>query len=137
MKTPSKRTLSEQKQEEFENFISWFEIPASNFDRAVKFYNNIYQIELETNNMNDYSMAFFPAQNGIGGAIICGEGAIPNDKGPLIYLNGGNNLEKVLSRVEAAGGRILMPKQMINKEAGCFALFIDSEGNKLALHSKL
>jgi len=117
------------------SFISWFEIPALNFERAVNFYNYIYQITMETNFMNGYSMAFFPGESEISGAIIFGEGSVPSDKGLLIYLNGGNDLDLVLNRIEPAGGRVLMPKQIINETAGYFALFIDSEGNKMALHS--
>lgn len=117
------------------NFISWFEIPAANFERAVKFYNRIFQIQLETDQMNGYSMAFFPAGTGIGGAIICGEGSEPSQKGTLLYLNGGDNLEDVLSKVEDAGGKVILNKQKINEENGYFALFIDSEGNRMALHS--
>ena len=86
--------------------------------------------------MGGYSMAYFPTTSGIGGAIISGEGSVPCDKGPLLYLNGGNDLGLVLSRVSDAGGRVLMQKQLINEESGYFALFIDSEGNRLALHSK-
>ncbi len=86
--------------------------------------------------MNGYSMAFFPAEKGIGGAIISGEGAEPSEKGCLLYLNGGDDLNHVLNRVEKAGGRVLLSKQEINEEHGHFALFIDSEGNKMALHSK-
>jgi predicted enzyme related to lactoylglutathione lyase len=118
------------------SFISWFEIPALNFERAVNFYNTIYQINMETNFMNGYSMAFFPGDHEIGGAIIFGEGATPSDRGLLIYLNGGDDLDLVLNRIEGAGGRILLPKQKINDTSGHFALFIDSEGNKMALHSK-
>lgn len=117
------------------SFISWFEIPAMNFERAVEFYNTIYKIKMETNSMNGYSMAFFPGENEVGGAIIAGEGSEPSDKGPLLYLNGGSDLNLVLERVEQAGGRVLLTKQKINDEAGHFALFIDSEGNKMALHS--
>jgi predicted enzyme related to lactoylglutathione lyase len=131
MKSPQNKLT-----EDIENYIAWFEIPATNFERAVNFYNTIFQIRLATNKMNGYSMAYFPSKEGAGGAIICGEGSFPSDTGPLIYLNGGEDLNNVLSRVEAAGGRILMQKQRINADAGCFALFIDSEGNKLALHSK-
>ena len=119
-----------------ESFISWFEIPALNFDRAVNFYNAIFQIQMQTNYMNGYSMAFFPGKKEVSGAIICGEGAVPSDKGLLIYLNGGDDLEPVLNRIECAGGRVLLAKQRINESAGCFALFVDSEGNKMALHSK-
>lgn len=117
------------------NFINWFEIPATNFNRAVAFYNTIFSIELETDNMNDYSMAFFPAKGGVGGAIICGEGSIPHQNGSLLYLNGGDDLNEVLSKVEVAGGKVILQKQKINDENGYFALFIDSEGNKMALHS--
>jgi hypothetical protein len=70
----------------------------------------------------------------VGGALIAGPGCIPNDTGILIYLNAGNDLDGVLGRVELAGGRVIMPKTLISESAGSFALFIDSEGNRLALH---
>ena len=135
MKSPQKVPLVKSKRIE-DNYITWFEIPALNFERAVNFYNNIYQFKMETNEMNGYSMAFFPAVSGVGGAIICGEGSQPSDKGTLMYLNGGEDLNNVLNRVESSGGRVLLAKQQINKDNGFFALFIDSEGNKMALHSK-
>ncbi len=118
------------------DYVSWFEIPAVNFAQAVNFYNKIYQINMETNVTETHSMAFFPIKNGIGGAIVAGLGSLPSDKGPLLYLNGGNDLNDVLSLVEEAGGRVVMPKTLISEDAGYFAIFLDSEGNKLALHSK-
>ncbi|MFT5667876.1 MAG: putative enzyme related to lactoylglutathione lyase [Vicingaceae bacterium] len=135
MKTPQKIPSTKKTKIE-DNYITWFEIPAVNFDRAVNFYNSIYQFQMETNTMNGYSMGFFPTVAGIGGAIICGEGSEPSDKGTLMYLNGGKDLNDVLRRVESAGGRVLLAKQKINEDNGYFALFIDSEGNKMALHSK-
>lgn len=120
----------------FRDYVSWFEIPAVNFQQAVDFYNHIYGIEMEKNFDGNYAMAFFPANEGIGGAVVAGPGSTPSDSGPLIYLNGGNDLNLVLKKVEKAGGRIIMPKTLISEEAGYFAIFIDSEGNKLALHSK-
>jgi predicted enzyme related to lactoylglutathione lyase len=133
MKTPAPKA---KKKEVYKNFINWFEIPATHFERAVDFYQNIYNITFETHQVDGYQMAYFPAEEGVGGAIICGEGSIPADKGPLLYLNGGDDLDQILNRVPKAGGRILMQKQIISEEAGCFALFIDTEGNKMALHSK-
>lgn len=133
MKSPAKRTTPKA---EYKNFVSWFEIPAVNFERAVKFYEDIYGIQLESHEGKGFKMAYFPAQGGIGGAIICGEGSVPSDTGSLIYLNGGDDLQLILDRIPHAGGRILLEKQTISEEAGCFALFIDSEGNKMALHSK-
>jgi uncharacterized protein len=80
--------------------------------------------------------AFFPAdlQNGIGGCIVHAEGYEPSVKGALIYLNGGDDLSTPLSQVEAAGGKILLPKTAIGQH-GFMAHFVDTEGNKLALHS--
>ena len=131
--------VSSKKQREakpFKDYISWFEIPAVNFQQAVDFYSHIYGIELEQNLDGNYAMAFFPANKGIGGAIVKGPGSTPSDTGPLLYLNGGKDLNLILEKVEEAGGRIVMPKTLINEESGYFAIFIDSEGNKLALHSK-
>ena len=125
-----------RKSTKLRHYISWFEIPALNLDKAVAFYNFIYGIEMEATKSNGYSMAFFPADNGIGGAIVEGEGSMPGEAGPLIYLNAGNDLAPVLGRIEEAGGHVIMGKTLISKEAGYFALFIDTEGNKLALHSK-
>jgi predicted enzyme related to lactoylglutathione lyase len=125
-----------KKPNQLTDFVSWFEIPAINFEQAVGFYNHIYGIQMETTSSNQHTMAFFPSNGGIGGAVVSGPGSSPCDNGPLVYLNGGDDLNNVLSKVEEAGGRIIMTKTLISKEDGFFAIFIDSEGNKLALHSK-
>lgn len=117
------------------NYVSWFEIPAVNFEQAVSFYNRIYGIDMETINTSEHTMAFFPNRGGVCGAIICGPGSVPNENGPLVYLNGGEDLNRVLGKVEEAGGRVVMQKTLISEEAGFFAIFLDCEGNKLALHS--
>ena len=118
------------------DYVSWFEIPAVDFHQAVHFYNQIFGIEMVQNITDVNAMAFFPVTNGIGGAVISGPGSVPSDTGPLIYLNGGKDLSDVLNKVEEAGGRIVMPKTPIGEDAGYFAIFIDCQGNKLALHSK-
>jgi predicted enzyme related to lactoylglutathione lyase len=125
-----------KKQETIKDYVSWFEIPAIDFQQAVNFYNHIYGIEMQQNITDVNSMAFFPVTTGIGGALIAGPGSVPSDTGPLIYLNGGKDLNNVLNKVEEVGGRIVMPKTLISKESGYFAIFIDSQGNKLALYSK-
>lgn len=129
--TSVKKTTKKMK-----HFINWFEIPALNFQRAVAFYNHIYAFEMQTSETPSYAMAFFPAENGIGGAVVAGEGCVPSEVGPLIYLNSGKDLSPVLNRIEDAGGRVVLSKTLINEDEGYFALFIDSEGNRLALHSK-
>jgi predicted enzyme related to lactoylglutathione lyase len=117
--------------------INWFEIPAKNFDRAVKFYSTILGVTMEKTNMMGFDMGFFPGQQGdVSGAVVCGEGYVPSDKGMLVYLNGGDDLNNVLSKVEAAGGKVAVPKTKITDEIGYFAIFMDTEGNKAALHSQ-
>jgi uncharacterized protein len=120
----------------FKNFVTWFEIPAYNHYRSVAFFNYIYGIEIVSVELNGFYMGFFPAESGIGGAIVTGNGCVPSEIGPLIYLNGGTDLNLVLSKVNEAGGRVLTEKTFLSDTAGYFALFIDSEGNRLALHSK-
>ena len=109
MKTSVKHAPRE-KPLNLKHYINWFEIPAYNFDRAVSFFNHIYNIKMDSTELNGYAMAFFPAKNGIGGAVVVGEGCTPNSSGPLLYLNGGKDLNVVLAKVEAAGGRIIMGK---------------------------
>lgn len=117
------------------NAINWFELPANNFDRAVSFYSQVLNAEMQHMDMEGIKMAFFPSdENGVGGAVTHGNGAEPNENGALVYLNGGENLDTPLSRVEAAGGQVVMPKTSIG-ENGFYAVFKDTEGNKVALHS--
>lgn len=116
------------------NWVSWFEIPATDFDRAVKFYETIFDIELQAMDMPGIRMGMFSAEGG-GGAVVMGEGCVPSTSGPLVYLNGGDDLSVALGKVEAAGGSVVVPKTDIGGDMGYFAVFIDTEGNKVALHS--
>ncbi len=125
-----------KKIEERKGYVSWFEIPAIDFRQAVDFYQHIFGVTLQENRTDANAMALFPTTTGVGGAVIAGPGSVPSDTGPLIYLNGGNDLSEVLDKVEEAGGRIIMQKTLISEDSGYFAIFIDSQGNKLALYSK-
>ena len=118
------------------NALNWFEIPASDFERAKKFYNTIFEFELQTDMApgEGFEMGVFPVQEGVSGAIIQGEGYTPSTEGSLVYLSAGDDLNDVLGRVEAAGGQVIMPKTSIG-ENGYVAYFRDSEGNRLGLHS--
>ncbi len=129
-------SVTKRKTKHKKDFVSWFEIPSLNFQQSVSFYNFIFDIEMEQNVTDSNSMAFFPVENGIGGAVIAGIGSVPSDSGPLIYLNAGDDLNDVLNKVEPAGGRVIMKKTLISESDGYFAIFIDCQGNKLALHSK-
>ena len=116
--------------------VNWFEIPANDFNRAVKFYSTILNIELPVSDINGTKMAFFSSEPlEVSGVIISGDGAEPSTKGILLYLNGGDDLAVPLSKIEGAGGTVVLPKTKISDDIGCYAIFIDSEGNRLALHS--
>jgi predicted enzyme related to lactoylglutathione lyase len=117
--------------------ISWFDLPARDIDRATKFYNAIFQINMVPEQGMDGMNAMFPYEppHGIGGHITTSTFYTPSETaGPLIYLNAGEDLSPVLERVEAAGGKVLVPKTSIG-EHGAIAVFIDSEGNRVGLHS--
>lgn len=116
--------------------INWFEIPAQNIGRATNFYNAILGLQLSEVDMFGTKMAFFPTDgSNVSGAIVQGDDYAPSSAGSLLYLNGGSDLQNVLSKVEGAGGQVIVPKTQISPEMGHFAMFIDTEGNKMALHS--
>lgn len=121
------------------NAINWFELPAKNFSRAKKFYSTILGAEINDMPMpgtTKYGLFPYDQQNGgVGGVIVTGEGYEPSSTGSLVYLNIDEDLSKPLSKVEAAGGKIVLPKTSIG-EHGFIAHFIDSEGNKVAFHSR-
>lgn len=120
------------------NAINWFEIPASDFDRAVAFYSEILGAPLQVGEMMGVQMGMLPYEQGkeIGGAICAGEGYVPSENGPKVYLNGGDDLSNVLRRVDGAGGKVVMPKTKISDEIGFFGIFMDTEGNQIFLHSQ-
>ena len=124
----------------FKNAISWFEIPTHDLDRAQKFYETIFGITLVPLDLQNLKMRMFPIEDpmsGVGGALCYNKEFYkpsPTD-GPLLYLNGNPDVQNVLDKVEAAGGKILVPKTQISPEYGYMAVIIDTEGNRIALHS--
>lgn len=116
--------------------LSWFEIPVSDFHRARLFYEEILQIAVERVEVAGSTMGIFSVeQNIIGGAIILDSDNSPSKNGTIVYLDGGNDLSAILGRVEPAGGSIEVSKTDIGNNLGFFAHFIDSEGNRVGLHS--
>jgi predicted enzyme related to lactoylglutathione lyase len=124
----------------FKNAISWFEIPTTDIDRAAKFYETIFGISLIPMDLQNLKMRMFPIEDqmtGIGGALIYNKDFYKpsSTDGPLIYLNGNPDVQNILDKIEAAGGKILVPKTQISPEYGHMAVFTDTEGNRIALHS--
>jgi uncharacterized protein len=122
------------------NAISWFEIPSKDLDRATKFYETIFGVQLIPLDVAQIRMRMFPVDDpmtAIGGAVVHAEGFYKpsKKKGPLIYLNANPDVQHVLDRIESAGGTVVVPKTLISAEHGYMAVFIDTEGNRIALHS--
>jgi uncharacterized protein len=122
------------------NAISWFEIPATDLARAAKFYETIFSTTLVPMDMPNIKMRMFPItdiQNGVGGAVVDSGGFHKPSAtdGPLIYLNANPDVQNILSKVEAAGGRIVVPKTEITPDTGYMAVIFDTEGNRIGLHS--
>lgn len=122
------------------NAISWFEIPATDLPRAQKFYETIFNVQLIPMDMENIKMRMFPLDDmmtQVGGAVVDSGGFHKPSatEGPLIYLNGNPDVQQILDRVEAAGGKIMVPKTQISPEYGYMAVIIDTEGNRIGLHS--
>jgi uncharacterized protein len=116
--------------------LNWFEIPVLDFARARAFYETVLGRKIEPMTMGPTTMGFLATDpDAVGGAIVQGEGGVPSTQGTIVYLNGGDDLAPMLSRVVQAGGSIAVPKTEIGNHFGFFAHFIDSEGNKVGLHS--
>ena len=123
-----------------DNAISWFEIGSTDLDRATKFYETIFGISLAPMDLPNIKMRMFPIDDmmkGIGGAVVDSGGFHKPSAtdGPLIYLNGNPDVQNILDKVEAAGGKIMVPKTEISPEYGFMAVIIDTEGNRIGLHS--
>lgn len=119
------------------NTINWFEIPVKDFNRAKAFYETLLGEAVQEMPHPQFKYGMLPCEmqnGGIGGGLVEGEGFEPSMTGSLIYLNGGDDLSIPLSKVEAAGGKILLPKTSLGPN-GFMAHFVDTEGNKMALHS--
>lgn len=120
--------------------ISWFEIPATDLGRATKFYEAIFGVSLTPMDLPNIKMRMFPVEDqmtDIGGAVVDSGGFHKPSAtdGPLIYLNGNPDVQKVLDKVEKAGGSIMVPKTEISPEYGFMAVIVDTEGNRIGLHS--
>jgi uncharacterized protein len=124
---------------ELSNALNWFEIPVENFGRAKKFYEALFQYEMPENQMGPARMGFFLydfKEGKVGGAIVYRPGFhVPSATGCLIYLNAQPDLQPILDRVEPAGGKLLLPKTQISPQLGYQAFILDTEGNRVALHS--
>lgn len=121
------------------NPINWFEIPVTDIDRAKSFYEEVFQTNIQLVDLDGTKMAFFAGdvqKPGATGALILHESYTPSHAGTLVYFSCAD-LKVQLSRVAAAGGKVLQEKTMISPEHGFMGIMEDTEGNRVALHSEV
>ncbi|MBR9998203.1 MAG: VOC family protein [Cyclobacteriaceae bacterium] len=124
------------------NILGWFEIPVSDMDRAIKFYESVLEIKFQRYKMDALDMALFPWKEntpGAPGSLVFHKDfyAPSEDRGVLIYLTSpSGDLNKDLAAIEKAGGKVVVPSKLISEDNGYMAAFLDTEGNRIALHSK-
>jgi predicted enzyme related to lactoylglutathione lyase len=119
------------------DMVVWFEIPVSDMERAKKFYETVFKIDINIVDFGGLLMGWFPDRgevNGARGTLIKQESYIPSQEGTLVYF-GCDDVQNELDRVKKAGGKIYQPKTEISPEHGFMGVFIDTEGNRVALHS--
>ncbi|OFW57401.1 MAG: glyoxalase [Actinobacteria bacterium RBG_19FT_COMBO_54_7] len=123
-----------------ENAVGWFEIPVTDMERAMRFYQDVFEVALERNQMGPLDMAWFPwveGGTGSGGSLVKNEMYKPSMDGVLIYFTAhSGDLADELARVEGAGGKVLMQKMLISDDIGFMGLCLDTEGNRFAIHSR-
>lgn|GEM_PF-42376 len=136
IKMQTKDSLTIKKTINVQNLVSIIEIPTSDLKRAITFYKSILTVNIEEAEMGDVKMGILPSEEGTVNVVLAnGKDYKPTTNGSVLYLNGGENLQTILDKVEPNGGQIIVPKTEISPEMGYFALFIDTEGNKMGLHS--
>jgi len=118
-----------------QKLVSWVEIPATDFERAVSFYNAVFNLTLKGMDFGTEKMAFLPNDEG---AISFAPNFKPSKDGVLVSMNAGTNLDDTLVRVVENGGKVIKAKTKIEAEGrGYFALFLDSEGNRMGLYGDI
>ena len=122
------------------NALNWFEIPATDINRAKTFYSKVMNADMgEVQDNMGMKMSYFPSEMGNGrvsGSLVESANHKPSTDGAVIYLNANPDIQTVIDRIAPAGGTVVVPKMEISPEIGCMAFFIDSEGNKVGLHAQ-
>jgi predicted enzyme related to lactoylglutathione lyase len=127
-----------KKMSEETNAINWFEIAVMDIERATRFYETILDVKTNPMEMMGMKMAMFPTSGlsgQVGGALVQSDMHVPSQAGSMIYLNANPDLDLVTKRIVKAGGKISMPKTLIDESTGYMAFFTDTEGNTVGLHS--
>ncbi|MDX9751724.1 MAG: VOC family protein [Flavobacteriales bacterium] len=118
------------------NLVSIIELPVSDLSRAMAFYQAVLGVAIDEADMGGTRMGILPAEAGaVNVVLVQGDGYTPAADGTVLYFDAGTDLQPTLDKVAPNGGRVMAPKTEISPEMGFFALFTDTEGNRVGLHS--
>ena len=113
--------------------VVWFDVPVADLDRAMKFYRTVLAIEI-TEDFHGMRVGVMQHSDGeVSGCLVQHEDR-PSADGLLLYFNVDGRLDEALTLVEPSAGKILTAKHSIGPW-GSRAIVLDSEGNRIALHS--
>ena len=116
--------------------INWFEIPATNIDRAISFYSELFSVEITKTDCGEEQYGFFPQDSEFTGMISKADKFNPSRDGVVLYFDPGENFDEILKKVENLGGEIVRPKTKIDDDKGYFALILDSEGSRIGFYTR-
>ena len=115
--------------------VVWFDLPATDVERAILFYSTVLNADISKVEGPEGPMGIFPHEkDDVAGCLYKKEGGAPSGDGPLLYFNVQGRLEEATSLVEKNGGKIVQPAHSIAPN-GSRSVVMDSEGNRIALHS--
>lgn len=117
------------------NRAVWFDIPVVSLERASKFYASVLNIKVDVIDSEGYTFAVLDHDEGNGGCLVVNEAAISPSHGIMVYMNVNGRLKNAVSKVEANGGKLIQEIHAIGPH-GYKAIVLDSEGNRIALHSE-
>lgn len=120
-----------------QHVFDWVEIPTTDFNRAIAFYQEVFGYPTESIQSSPVKMAFFPSDGTVvAGALVYGEAYTPASNGVKVYFHCGDSFDSILQKVVPAGGKIIRKKTLIRPDIGYKAEIMDSEGNVVALHAR-
>jgi predicted enzyme related to lactoylglutathione lyase len=118
-----------------QNTFCWVDVPVTNLDRAIRFYSAVLGGEVKKESFGEMNFGLLPHyESNVSGCLVAGKEFLPSQSGPMVYFSVEGRLDDAIAQVNLNGGKILQKKCQIGPH-GYRAIILDSEGNRVALHS--
>jgi predicted enzyme related to lactoylglutathione lyase len=117
------------------NRAVWIDVPVADLDRATDFYAAVLGVAVTRQQFGEYKFSVIDHQDGNGGCLVPNPGQISSTGGLLVYFNVDGRIQEAVAQTQKFGGKVLEPPHSIGPH-GFRAIVLDSEGNRVALHSR-